>query len=261
MVLCDTKFLETVINSAYEEPNVPQKYAAKKYRGIIFIKRIRATVRQSSIRDHAGWKFREKFTEEIEPTDVETDCYSVHRLNVSGMNIFYSRRVDCIKERIFDPKRNDIILLVTAPTTYKVARQDNLLHFPSLSSRVWWSQCFLSNANEVYVGKRDEIYFGRMSRKPSKIFCNDYDSHTIADLRSVGEGYWYPKKGFQELVNRFNQIKLEVVEDDHDTIHEYIITSKDSITHECKIVGDVDDILSEDALSMLDELKQNIVHE
>ena len=218
----------------------------------------RTNVRRSSIRDHAGWTFREKFTKEIEPTDVETDCYSVHRLNVSGMNIFYSRRVDCIKERIFDPNRNDIILLVTAPTAYRTACQNNSLHFPSLSSRVWWSQCFLSNANEVYVGKRDEKYSGG-SRKPSKIFCNDYDSHTIADLRSVATG-WDPETGFQELVERFNQIKLEVVEDDHDTIHEYII-SKESITHECKIVGDVDNILSDDVLSMLDELEKNIVHE
>ena len=261
MVLCDSKFLETVINSAYEAPYTSQKYAAAKYRGIIFIKRIRTNVRQSSIRDHAGWKFCEKFTKEIEPTDVKTDCYSVHRLNVSGMNIFYSRRVDCIKERIFDPNRNDIILLVTAPTAYKTAKQDNLPHFRSLSSRVWWSQCFLSNANEVYVGKRDEKYFGG-SRKPSKIFCNDYDSHTIAGLRSVAMG-WDPETGFQELVDRFNQIKLEVVQDDHDTIHEYVITSKDSIAHECKIV-DVDyhpHILSEDMLSMLDKLNQNIVHE
>ena len=229
----------------------PASFAASKYKGIIFIKRINLekSPEEDSLNSYVGMKFTEIFTEKVDPNDDCKEAFSVFKVNIDRMNILYSCTVDCIKRRTKKPRKWDLVELVTAP---RIRTDNQRFRFRSLFSRFWWSKCITSGTSEIYVGIKDEEWNG--NRKI--VNCRGIDIVNTSDLPFDAIN-WNTESAPNALLNLLNRIRNEVVEDNPNIVHIYKVMNRDNILMEekkiCSDNGDIS-VITEQMIQKLDQL-------
>ena len=250
-IVCEPGLFKTMLNAQFEDPKEPVSFAASKYKGIIFIKRIdlKKSSREDSLNSYVGMKFTEIFTEKVDPNDYCKEAFSVFKINIDRTNILYSCTVDCIKRRTNKPRKWDLVELVTAP---RIRTDNQRFLFGSVFSRLWWSKCIMAGASEIYVGIKDEEWNGNRRI----VNCRDIEIVDTSDLPFDAIN-WNTESAPNALLNLLNRIRNEVVEDNPNIVHIYKVMNRDNISLEKKrICSDNGDfpVITEQMIQKLDQL-------
>ena len=127
-IICEMGLLVSLLNLPYEleqpinarysawQPR-EQKFAASRYKGIVFIKRIEVKKSEHDDRpeSHAGMLFEELVTEKVDTNDTCTDCFSVLKAKVGRHSLLYCCQVHCIKSKKREPSQDDFVEIKTLP--------------------------------------------------------------------------------------------------------------------------------------------------
>ena len=231
-IVCETGLLKSLLNLPYEVDNgkwkpKEQKFAASRYGGVVFIKRIdvRRSEQEDTPESYAGMLFEKLVTEKVDPNDACSDCFSVLKAQVGGHSLLYCCQVDCIKTRTEKPDQDDFVEIKTIPH-YATPGSDP---FGRNFSKKFWQQCAVSGTKEIYAGVRDQEETYVNGKKIVEIIhCDKVETLNVSELPDFATG-WSPKDGVKMMGSFLSEVKRRVGADDPNFVLMITIRSKSEV--------------------------------